>query len=107
MQQILEDWLSLWKLACKYVSVKKGASKKGVWELLERNSPLHLEGYKDNEYVVVRVLYNKVDKKKYADIRIFEVKDGIAKKTNKGVYLPLSKWEEVKQCLNEITRRIK
>lgn len=82
-------------------------SKKGVWETLERESPLHLNGYKDNEYLVIRAMYNKVDKKKYIDIRIFEVQNGVARKTDKGVYLPIEIWDQVKQCLNEVTRRIK
>jgi hypothetical protein len=89
------------------VSVRKGLSKKGVWEILERESPLHLQGYKDNEYLVVRVMYNKVDKKKYMDVRIFEVTNGKLVKTDKGVYLPIQIWDQVKQCLNEIVRRIK
>jgi hypothetical protein len=82
-------------------------SKKGLWEVLERESPLHLESYKDNEYLVVRVMYNKVDRKKYMDVRIFEMTNGKLVKTDKGVYLPIQIWDNVKQCLNEIARRIK
>jgi len=82
-------------------------SKKTVWELIERSTPLHLEGYRDNEFLIIRVLYNKVDKKKYVDIRIYEINNGIPKKTDKGTYFPLKLWENLKQCLNEITRRIK
>jgi hypothetical protein len=82
-------------------------SKKGLWEVLERESPLHLESYKDNEYLVVRVMYNKVDRKKYMDVHIFEMTNGKLVKTDKGVYLPIQIWDNVKQCLNEIARRIK
>lgn len=88
------------------MSVKKGMSRKSVWESLERETPLHLQSYKDNEYLVVRIMYNKVDKKKYYDVRIFELINGILKKTDRGVYLPIVIWDQVKQCLNEITRRI-
>lgn len=107
VKQALEDWHSLYKLARKEVSVRKGLSKTTVWEILERESPLHTQSYKGNEYLVVRVMYNKVDKKKYVDIRIFEMNNGVLKKTDKGVYLPIAIWGEVKQCLNEIVRRIK
>ena len=106
VQQVIEDWHSLYKLARKEVRVKQGLSRIDVWETLERESPLHLEGYKDNEYLVVRLMYNKVDKKKYYDVRIFELYGGKMRKTNKGVYLPIDIWEKVKQCLNQITRRI-
>lgn len=68
---------------------------------------MHTQSYTGNEYLVVRVMYNKVDKKKYLDIRIFEMGNGVLKKTDKGVYLPIQMWDEVKQCLNEIHRRIK
>lgn len=75
--------------------------------MIERQPPIHLDSYKDNEYLVVRLLYNKVDKKNYIDTRIFELVSGKLRKTEHGLALPIKNWEEIKQRLNEITRRIR
>lgn len=107
VKQILEDWHSLYKLATKQARIKNEYSKLSVWETLERESPMHLDGFRGNEYIVVRLMYNKIDKKKYYDVRIFEVQNGILKKTDRGIYLPIHVWNEVKQCLNELARRTK
>lgn len=107
VEQIIEDWHSLFALATKQVSVKRGLSRIDVWEVLERELPLHLEGYKDNEYLVIRLLYNKVDKKKYIDIRVFSMSNGKLKKTNKGIYLPIPVWKSLKGILNYLYERNK
>lgn len=87
------------------MSVKKGLSKKSVWETLERVSPLHLNTHKGNEYLVIRVLYNKVDRKYYFDVRIFELQNGKLKKTDKGVFLPIENWSQAKEILNAFERK--
>ena len=52
-------------------------------------------------------MYNKVDKKNYLDIRIFEMQNGKLCKTDKGAYFPTSAAKEVKQCLDDLIRRMK
>lgn len=72
---------------------------------MERVSPLHLNTHKGNEYLVIRVLYNKVDRKYYFDVRIFELQNGKLKKTDKGVFLPIENWSQAKEILNAFERK--
>lgn len=105
VERLLEDWYSLLRLAKKQVSVKKGFTRKTVWELLERSSPRKLNSYRGNEFIVVRILFNKVDKKYYVDLRIFELIGQKMKATTKGVSLPVENWGDIKQCLNQMQRK--
>lgn len=98
---MLDDWNDLLKIAFKVVTYKGERNK--VWELRERVVPRLLNSYEENEWLVARVLYNKIDKKDYIDLRIFkkvlrdESKEGENQykmvRTNRGILLPVSVWQ--------------
>jgi hypothetical protein len=88
------------KLALKQASIPKGSSKKTVWEVRERLQPLPLPSLEGNEFLVQRILFDKVSRKFYLDIRTFEKvvieKDGkpaeTLRITDKGTCYDLDTW---------------
>lgn len=91
--QVLDDWTSLNWLAVKENKLKKGESKKTVWELLERVAPIPLKN-KEDEWIVMRILFNKVERKHYLDLRVFKRVEGKFVKTGKGIHLPVGEWSK-------------
>lgn len=90
----------------------KGSSRRDVWEVRERLPPLPLTTEDGNEFLMIRILFNKVNRKFYLDIRTFtkEVieKDEQAvesfKITEKGNNFDLDTWAS---CLPKAAKLIR
>jgi hypothetical protein len=84
-----------------------------VWELLERVIPIQSRNKRDDEWIVIRILRNKVEDRKYLDIRIFKkeaeefngVKKEKLKKTSKGKLLPLNEWKKYLPTIIKLVRK--
>lgn len=95
VSQILDDWFSICQLAKREVKLKKEESKKTVWELVERLAPIYSRSYEGNEWIIVRVIYNKVERKKYIDVRIYKKVENNFEKTDKGIYVSVENWDKL------------
>ena len=112
VSQFLDDWDELTWLA-HYETSRKLKQESTVWELLERVIPIQGKNKRDDEWIVIRILRNKVEDRKYLDIRIFRkeaeefngVKKEKLKKTSKGKLLPLNEWKKYLPTIVKLVRK--
>lgn len=112
VSQFLDDWDELVWIA-HYETSRKIKKESTVWELLERVIPKQSRNLRDNEWIVIRILRNKVEDRKYLDIRIFRVEaeefNGVKKeklkKTSKGKLLPLNEWKKYLPTIIKLVRK--
>ena len=117
VSQFLDDWDELVFLAHYETTMSKSKKRKlekeGIWELLERVIPIQGKNKRDDEWIIIRVLYNKVEDRKYLDIRIFKkiaeefngVKTEKFKRTSKGTLLPLNEWKKYLPTIIKLMRK--
>lgn len=114
LEQIVDDWESLCKLAFKEAKLKRGESKKSVWEPAKERSVPTLISLEDNEYLVIEVIYNKVTREDHIDFRIFEKevytdeeenKKERMKKTSRGVNFSVAQWKRHLPKLIKLLRK--
>lgn len=111
--QFLDDWDELVYLSHGDNVGRKLKQESTVWELLERVIPIQGKNKRDDEWVVIRILRNKVENRKYLDIRIFRkeaeefngVKKEKLKKTSKGKLLPLNEWKKYLPTIIKLVRK--
>lgn len=103
LEQILDDWESLCKLAFKQVRLKAGESRKSVWEEPKERSAPTLVSLEDDEWLIIQVMRNKVTGDDHLDVRTFRKekvtdKEGNTKEefvtTNKGLNLNVAQWKQ-------------
>ena len=112
VSQFLDDWDELVWIA-HYETNRKIKKESTVWELLERVIPKQGRNLRDNEWIVIRILRNKVEDRKYLDIRVFRVEseefNGVKKeklkKTSKGKLLPLNEWKKYLPTIIKLVRK--
>ena len=112
VSQFLDDWDELVWLA-HYETSRKLKQESTVWELLERVIPIQGKNKRDDEWIVIRILINKVEDRKYLDIRVFRkeaeefngVKKEKLKKTSKGKLLPLNEWKKYLPTIIKLVRK--
>ena len=113
VSQFLDDWDELEWLAHYEKVGRKMKQESTVWELLERVIPIQGKNKRDDEWVVIRILRNKVEDRKYLDIRVFRkeaeefngVKKEKLKKTSKGKLLPLNEWKKYLPTIIKLVRK--
>jgi hypothetical protein len=113
VSQFLDDWDELVYLSHGDNVSRKLKQESTVWELLERVIPIQGRNKKDDEWIVIRILRNKVEDRKYLDIRIFRkeaeefngVKKEKLKKTSKGKLLPLNEWRKYLPTIIKLVRK--
>lgn len=113
VSQFLDDWDALVELANSQ-DIKQRIKREGtLWELLERAIPVQGKNRKDDEWIIIRVLKNKVEDKKYLDVRVFKkeaeefngVKTEKFKRTSKGILLPLNEWKKYLPTIIKLVRK--
>lgn len=112
VSQFLDDWDELVYLSHGDVS-RKLKQESTIWELLERVIPIQGKNKRDDEWIVIRILRNKVEDRKYLDIRVFRkeaeefngVKKEKLKKTSKGKLLPLNEWKKYLPTIIKLVRK--
>ncbi len=113
VSQFLDDWDELVYLSHGDNVSRKLKQESTVWELLERVIPIQGKNKRDDEWVVIRILRNKVEDRKYLDIRVFRkeaeefngVKKEKLKKTSKGKLLPLNEWRKYLPTIIKLVRK--
>jgi hypothetical protein len=113
VSQFLDDWDELVYLSHGDNVSRKLKQESTVWELLERVIPIQGRNKRDDEWIVIRILRNKVEDRKYLDIRIFRkeaeefngVKKERLKKTSKGKLLPLNDWKKYLPTIIKLVRK--
>jgi hypothetical protein len=113
VSQFLDDWDELVYLSHGDNVSRKLKQESTVWELLERVIPIQSRNKRDDEWIVIRILRNKVEDRKYLDIRIFKkeaeefngVKKEKLKKTSKGKLLPLNEWKKYLPTIIKLVRK--
>lgn len=113
VSQFLDDWDELVYLSHGDNVGRKLKQESTVWELLERVIPIQGKNKRDDEWVVIRILRNKVEDRKYLDIRVFRkeaeefngVKKERLKKTSKGKLLPLNEWKKYLPTIIKLVRK--
>jgi hypothetical protein len=113
VSQFLDDWDELVYLSHSDNVSRKLKQESTVWELLERVIPIQSRNKRDDEWIVIRILRNKVEDRKYLDIRIFKkeaeefngVKKERLKKTSKGKLLPLNEWKKYLPTIIKLVRK--
>lgn len=113
MSQFLDDWDALVELATNKELKQKVKKEKTVWELLERAIPIQGKNKRDDEWTIIRVLRNKVEDRKYLDVRVFKkeaeefngVKREKFKRTSKGTLLSLSEWKKHLPTIIKLVRK--
>lgn len=113
VSQFLDDWDELVYLSHGNNVSRRLKQESTVWELLERVIPIQGKNKRDDEWIVIRILRNKVEDRKYLDIRIFRkeaeefngVKKEKLKKTSKGKLLPLNEWRKYLPTIIKLVRK--
>ena len=113
VSQFLDDWDELVYLSHGDNVSRKLKQESTVWELLERVIPIQGKNKRDDEWVVIRILRNKVEDRKYLDIRVFRkeaeefngVKKEKLKKSSKGKLLPLNEWKKYLPTIIKLVRK--
>lgn len=113
VSQFLDDWDELVYLSHGDSVSRKLKQESTVWELLERVIPIQGKNKRDDEWIVIRILRNKVENRKYLDIRVFRkeaeefngVKKEKLKKTSKGKLLPLNEWKKYLPTIIKLVRK--